>query len=328
MSHEIYTNAVGKASMAYVGDEPWHGLGQKLSPSMPLETWAHEAGLDFYINESPVSFELPDHPGSIASDSKIYGSMPMRKVLYRNDTGAALSVVGSKYRVVQPLEVLEFFRNLTTEHGWQLETAGVLFQGAKYWALAKTGQEVRIMGQDLLQDYVLLATSCDGTLRTVAKRTSVRVVCNNTLSYAAPGEGIRVSHASTFNADAVKSELGLTDSWSAFSDQAIALAERKVSNKEAVQYVVRLFGDVSKPVAEQPAIKTISKVLQLFDGLGRGSDLVSAKSTAFGLVNAVTEYLDYHKGLDQSRRLDSSWFGAGDNLKQEAFNVALELLAA
>lgn len=325
MAHAIYTDAVGKSSMAYVGAEPWHGLGQKLQPGAPLEVWAEEAGLDFYVNESPVSFELPRNS---ADEPRAYSNFPARKVLYRSDTGAPLSVVGSKYRVVQPMDVLEFFRNLTVEYGWMLETAGVLFNGAKYWALARTGQEVRIKGQDLLQDYVLLATACDGTLRTVAKRTSIRVVCNNTLSYATPGEAIRVSHASTFNTNAVQAELGLTKSWSEFSEQAAELASRKVSNKEAVQYVIKLFGDPAKPIAEQPAIRTISKVLQLFDGNARGSDLASAKGTGWGLVQATTEYLDYHKGFDQSRRLDSAWFGTGDSLKQAAFNQALELLAA
>ena len=319
MAHEIAVTADGRNAMAYVGDEPWHGLGQKLSVGAPLETWAHEAGLDFNVNEAAVEFTKAD--SSIAD-------FPARKVLYRSDTGAPLAVVGNKYKVVQPLEVLEFFRNLTVEHGWQLETAGVLFNGAKYWALARTGQEVRIMGQDLLQDYMLLATSCDGTLRTTAKRTSIRVVCNNTLSIAAPGTGVRVSHASVFNAGAVQSELGLTDAWSAFAEHAEALAARKVTNKEAVQYVLQLFGDVTKPVAEQPAIKTISKVLQLFDGNGKGSDFASAKGTAWGLVNASTEYLDWHKGLDQSRRLDHAWFGKGNDLKQQAFNNALALLAA
>lgn len=322
MSHELYIDATGKASMGYVGEEPWHGLGQKLTVGAPLEVWAEEAGLNFVVNEAEVEFN-----GGNDIDMQTF---PGRKVLYRSDTRAPLSVVGSRYRVVQPLEVLEFFRNLTLEHNWQLETAGVLFNGAKYWALARTGQEVRIMGQDLLQGYVLLATACDGTLRTVAKRTSVRVVCNNTLSYATSNSEpeIRVSHASKFSANNVQAELGLTGSWLEFADKASLLAERKVSNKEAVQFVLQLFGDVTKPVYQQPAIQTIAKVLQLFDGNGRGSDLASAKGTAWGLVNACSEYVDWHKGKDQSRRLDNAWFLNGAALKEQAFNNAVALLAA
>ena len=321
MAHELYIDGTGKASMAYVGDAPWHSLGSKLTEGAPLEVWAREAGLNFIVNAADVQFETPD-------GNKVYDS---RRVLYRNDTNAPLAVVGSKYKVVQPMEVLEFFRNLTVEHGWSLETAGVLFNGAKYWALARTGQELRVKGQDLLQDYVLLATACDGTLRTVAKRTSVRVVCNNTLSLATMTDkqlAIKISHASNFDAAAVQAEMGLTDSWAEFSETVEALASRKVTNREAVDFVIGLFGDSSKPVDAQPAIQTIAKVLQLFDGQGRGSELASSKGTAWGLVNATTEYVDWHKGKDQSRRLDNAWFLGGALLKEEAYNNAVVLLAA
>ena len=321
MTHELYIDGTGKASMAYVGDAPWHSLGSRLTPNSPLEVWAEEAGLNFSVNSADVKFDTP--AGQSAFDGK--------RVLYRSDTHTPLAVVGSKYKVVQPIEVLEFFRNLTVEHGWSLETAGVLFNGAKYWALARTGQEVRIMGQDLLQDYVLLATACDGTLRTVAKRTSVRVVCNNTLTLASMTDrqlAIKISHASNFDAAAVQAKMGLVDSWSEFSDNVLALAQRRVSNREAVEFVVGLFGDTTKPLDAQPAIQTIAKVLQLFDGQGRGSELASSKGTAWGLVNATTEYVDWHKGQDQSRRLDNAWFLGGALLKEKAYNNAVALLAA
>lgn len=320
MAHEIFTDADGRASMAYVGAKPWHGLGQELTEDAPLDVWAREAGMDYFIQDTPVQFTAGEQLRNFEG----------RKVLYRNDTGAALSVVSDRYKVVQPLEVLEFFRNLTEQHGWQMETAGVLYQGQKYWALARTGAEVRIMGQDLLKGYVLLATSCDGTLRTLAKRTSIRVVCNNTLTYAtASGEPeICVSHASTFNAQQVQAELGVGDSWAEFTEKANELAKRKVTNQEAVNYVIKMFGDPAMPLEDQTAINTIARVLQLFDGNGKGSDLASARSTAWGLLQATTEYIDHHKGRDQSRRLDNAWFGNGSTFKQQAFNEALTLLAA
>ena len=321
MAHELAVMADGRSAMAYVGETPWHGLGQQLTEGAPLEVWAREAGLDFNVNSADVKYETPSE--LLTFDT--------RRVLYRSDSGAPLAVVGSKYKVVQPMEVLEFFRNLTRDHGWTMETAGVLFNGAKYWALARTGQETRVMGQDLMRDFVMLATACDGTLKTVAKRTAIRVVCNNTLSLATMTDkqlAIKVSHASNFDAQAVQSEMGLISDWSEFSDTVGELAKRRVTNREAVEFVVELFGDSSKPIDAQPAIQTIAKVLQLFDGQGRGSDLASAKGTAWGLVNAATEYVDWHKGKDQSRRLDNAWFLGGAALKEKAYNNAVALLAA
>jgi phage/plasmid-like protein (TIGR03299 family) len=91
--------------------------------------------------------------------------------------------VGSRYNVVQPREVLEFYRDLTEVAGYELETAGVLKAGRKFWAWPALAS-LPLKGKDVVNGYLLLATSCDGTLATVAMPTTVRVVCNNTLTIA------------------------------------------------------------------------------------------------------------------------------------------------
>lgn len=158
--------------MAYVGQTPWHGLGNRLSPRQPLEVWAQQAGMDWQIKESPVHF-MTESLDSLAS----IHSFPEQKVLYRSDNKAALSVVSQRYQAVQPCAVLEFYRDLTEYSGYELETAGVLKGGRKFWALARTGQATALKGNDQVNGYLLLATSCDGTLATTATPTIICVVC-------------------------------------------------------------------------------------------------------------------------------------------------------
>ena len=43
-------------SMAYVGETPWHGLGNELAPKQPIEIWAKQAGMDWRIESSDVSY--------------------------------------------------------------------------------------------------------------------------------------------------------------------------------------------------------------------------------------------------------------------------------
>ncbi|BBI60528.1 hypothetical protein HSBAA_18340 [Vreelandella sulfidaeris] len=90
--------------------------------------------MNWHIEEAPVRFiaEGASHLGSIHS-------FPEQKVLYRSDTKAPLSVVSQRYKVVQPEEILEFYRDLTEYAGYELETAGVLKGGRKFWALARSG---------------------------------------------------------------------------------------------------------------------------------------------------------------------------------------------
>ncbi|NMG31769.1 DUF932 domain-containing protein, partial [Aromatoleum evansii] len=153
--------------IAYVGAEPWHGLGNSLPEKQPLEVWQKAAGMDWTIQETPVRF-MAESAGNLGS----IHSFDEQKVLYRSDTKDALSVVSQRYKVVQPREVLEFYRDLTDVSGFQLETAGVLKGGKKFWALARTGQSTALKGNDQVNGYLLLATSCDGTLATTCMACS------------------------------------------------------------------------------------------------------------------------------------------------------------
>lgn len=178
--------------MAYVGAAPWHSLGNPLFPKQPLEVWQKEAGVDWEIKESEVRFMA----NAIGNLGTIH-SYPDQKVLYRSDTKEALSVVSKRYQVGQPHDVLEFYRDLTEAAGYEMETAGVLKGGRKLWALAKTGQSTTLKGNDVVTGYLVLATSWDGTLATTATPTTVRVVCNNTLTIAVNGasQTIKVRHS-------------------------------------------------------------------------------------------------------------------------------------
>lgn len=312
-------------SMAYVNATPWHGLGNQLSPNRPLKTWLAEAGMNWDIRETEVLYSVSGNDGLHLK------SHMEAKVLFRSDTNAALSVVSPRYKVVQPAEVLEFYRDLVSAGGFELETAGVLKGGRKLWALARTGQETLLKGGDQVKAYLLLATSCDGTLATTAQFTSVRVVCNNTLQLAVGDRAgaVKVPHSTTFDPVAVKRELGLgLSSWDRFMDSIKVLSERKVHKFEAMNFLVDVLGAPALPLNEQPNQKALQVVQGLYEGAGMGSDLASASGTAWGLVNAVTEFVDHHRrSRTQDSRLDSAWFGQGAGIKARALEAALKLAA-
>lgn len=317
------------SSMAYGGETPWHGLGNPLVPKQPIEVWAKQAGMDWQIESADVRYVS----GSAGTNLGSIHAFPEQKVLYRSDTKAPLSVVSSRYQVVQPRDVLEFYRDLTEVGGYELETAGVLKDGKKLWALARTGQSVALKGKDTVNGYLLLATACDGTLATTAQFTSVRVVCNNTLSIALDDSSgaIKVPHRSQFDAQAVKRQLGIAiSSWEGFITRMKALSECKVNDTAAETFFRRVLtypvgSGQLVPATNDSAIKTVRA---LYTGKGMGATLTSASSTAWGLVNAITEFADHHRRArsDDNRR-DSAWFGAGANLKQKAWDEALRLVA-
>jgi phage/plasmid-like protein (TIGR03299 family) len=315
--------------MAYVGATPWHRLGNQLPSKQPIEVWAEKAGMDWTICDTPVRY-LTEQIGSLGAIL----SFDDQKVLYRSDTKAPLSVVSSRYQVVQPKAVLEFYRDLTEVSGFELETAGVLKEGRKFWALARTGKSLALKGNDVVNGYLLLATSCDGSLATTATPTTIRVVCNNTLTIALNGasSAIKVPHSTSFDAQAVKKQLGIAvSSWENFMYRMKTLSERKVKNHEAMNYFLKVLCQTDSQT-DQAAVLTneraLKKVQSLYEGQGHGAELASASGTAWGLLNAVTEFVDHEKrARSQEFRLDSAWFGQGASLKQRALQHALQLAA-
>lgn len=317
-------------SMAWTGQQPWHGLGNQLAPKQPIEIWQKQAGMDWTIESAEVRYVS----GNAGTNLGSIHAFPGQRVLYRSDSKVPLSVVSARYNVVQPREILEFYRDLTEVGGFELETAGVLKDGKKLWALARTGQSVTLKGKDTVNGYLLLATACDGTLATTATFTSIRVVCANTLQIALGDSAgaIKVPHRSQFDAAAVKRQLGITtSSWDSFMARMRALSERKVSDAVAEKFFQHVLtyssGGPNTPM--QATNDRANKVVQsLYAGNGMGATLASASGTAWGLVNAFTEFVDHQRrARSEDHRRDAAWFGAGATLKQRAFDEAMKLIA-
>jgi len=206
--------------------------------------------------------------------------------------------------------------------------------GRKFWALARTGQGTALQDNDRVNGYLLLATSCDGTLATTATPTTVRVVCNNTLAIALDGNthAIKVPHNTRFDPDTVKKQLGIAVSgWDEFMYRMRHLAERKVQWHEALGYFMSVLCDTSPSdnlPGQLPNERALRKVQELYEGRGRGSQLASARGTAWGLLNAVTEFVDHERRARSTEyRMDSAWFGQGAQIKQRALDQAIQLAA-
>ncbi|ENX46126.1 hypothetical protein F886_01566 [Acinetobacter sp. NIPH 542] len=351
MAHQIET-------MAFVGQTPWHGLGNQLPQNQPIEVWARQAGMDWRIESSNVSYMAKNERGQ-----SIILPFEEQRVLYRSDTHAPLSVVSQRYQEVQPKEILEFYRDLTEQSGFELETAGVLKGGRKFWALARTGQSTALKGKDVSNGYILLATACDGTLATTAQFTSIRVVCNNTLAIALRGQNsnagvVKVPHSTKFDAEKIKQQLGISVcAWDEHMYEMKQLSQRKVTQQEAAAYfdavfnannsysstavfqdnIIRLNRNISSS-AFNPALgsdnkaepngRAMSKVMTMFNGHGRGAELASAKDTAYGLLCSITKFVDHERrAISTDHRMDSAWFGAGANIKQRGLEQALKMVA-
>ena len=319
MAHMIdMTN--DRANIAFVGVTPWHGLGQELQQGAPIETWLNEAGLDWTAERSKILFE---------TDGRIVAGKS--EVIYRSDTFTEIGVVSDRYKIVQPKEVLEFYRDLVATQGWTIDVAGSLDGGKRIWALAKTGDGFNVNGTvDRVNSYLLLATSFDGSMATVGKFTSIRTVCQNTLTMSL-NDGqtkIAVPHSANFNQNKVKESLGIYhDVTSQFAESATRLANRKVKDSEAIKFIKDIIvgKDVEVDDLSTRASNIVTSIFSKFKGSGAGSQLSTADGTLWGVVNAITEHNTHNAGHNANNRLRSNWFGQNEKISMTAFEEALEM---
>jgi len=324
MAHELTQRADGKTEFAFTGNRSkiWHGLGSELTEGSDIETWKTESGMDWEIFRSVVSYQSMD--GTHQFDDK--------NVLFRSDTKSPLSIVGKDYSIVQPGQVLEFFRDLTELHGYKLSAAGTLFGGTRFWATAEIGKTFSAVPEDEIKGQLLLVTSCDNSTSTQAKFVSTRTVCNNTLTVALREHSknlVRKTHASEWNPESFKIDLGLVDeSWEKFSTQMKKLTEIEVNDKFVQNYFQMKFFNPSVSVDDQTT-QTYNKIKKFMNLYKNGAGSHFAPDTAYQVLQALTDGFTHgiRAKQDPSRRMWEGSFGNADRIKTLAFNELYAMAA-
>jgi phage/plasmid-like protein (TIGR03299 family) len=322
----------GRENIAFIGERPWHGMGQEMAVGMSIDEWRKQSGVDFKVESSPVQFEVP------AVTELNLQTVANRHVLYRADTRRALGIVGNSFKVVQPSEVMDFFAELCDLNGFSMEVAGSLNGGARVWGLAKVNEGANIVGNDLVRPYVLLATGYDGTLATHAKLTTVRVVCNNTLEMSVGGVGvekmetddattsIRVPHRRKFDGKNARMALGIAaDSFERFIIEMRRLAAREASptfTKALLKTLLPAPAVKDGIAAEIEEQASFQRLLALCTGGAAMPTDPAATGSLWGVLNGITYYVDHERGRDGTR-LNSAWFGDGAALKNKARDLLL-----
>lgn len=369
MAHMIENNMI-----SYTGATPWHGLGVHVDANMTPEEMLVAAGMNWEVELRSLSVSRTVALNNGTGLSRCvwdHKSMERFKGVVRTDTGHVFAVPSERYKPVQNLEIARFFHDWCDAGSAELCVVGALNNGAKVWALAKIKGDYAIGSQsspDKQLSYVMLATSHDGSLRTIAMGTSIYVVCWNTMSAALAQSGLgtkdqrknvfSLSHRARFT-DAMKQRAAQTveliqEQQLNTADMGNAFSDVRLDDRGRVEFIRRLIGGES--VLEQIVNDEQTKLqsgASLIDAiaadqdegkkpeesrLGKalidaivnspGNSLPSRNGTLWGAVNGVTWYADHSRGNTQESTLNGGWFGAGAQLKQEAVKVAYDMSGA
>jgi len=325
MAHEI-DMTTGSAAIAYYGETPWHGLGKKMDGMMTSEEALKAAGLDYTVEMYPAYF----------FDGTQHVQVLGRSIPVRTDTMAGLGGTSDKFKPIQNKDAFSFLDSLSMDGIVRYEVAGALRGGSQVWMLAKLPTSTVISDEDVVNHYLLLSNSHDGMKSCSVGFTTVRVVCANTLSIAAKGlrHEYRIRHTGNIQTklDDAKTVLGLAgQTFVEFSEASKRLSFKQYRNQEQVDAFLNLVLGITKEPSKQQKLGK-ERLKELIE-TGTGADLSTAKGTYWGLVNAVTEFVD-HDRPNQGRskrdedevRVESIAWGTGNALKQKAWNLALAVL--
>ena len=333
MAHEIDQTAVAQGSAMFADAPAWHGLGTVVAGAQTTEDALRIAGLDWEVSKCPLLAELPD--GS-------QRHVPERFATYRTDTMAPLGAVGKAYAVLQNRDA---FRIMDAVVGEQLaiwHTCGSLRSGRTVFALAKLPGHLEVGSRDVLEKYVIVTNSHDGSEAVRIYPTAVRVVCANTHRLAQSqrwaakrsgdviNAGLQIRHVGRVlesAADQTRHLFGIVDRrLQVHAEQAREMQAKSLTTEQVADYFAGL-------VASRVADSQRRIVKELYDLFVRPTNAEGFGANVWTAYNAASEFADHKMRvvgageIRAERRFHSRLWGSGDAFKQTAWESARELAA-
>ena len=279
-------------TMAYTNEVPWHGLGVRLKEAATPAQMLKHAGLDWRVERAPL----------YAGDSK----KPVEgfAALQRSSDGKTLDLVGSRYKPVQNEDVFAFFKDLSTSF--------------------------MLPGGDRVNGYLLVASPHMQGTTLLIKFTTVRVVCQNTLTLAlrSGGSTWRMNHTRSFDTitqSEAKDALGIArEQMSEFETTAKTLKKMKLDRQKIIEVLAMTFQpgvEVKDLMKDSGLLNRKMEVLLDVNEKAPGADA----GTGWGLLNAVTYYADHVASRTPDKRLTNAWLGKTAGQKEEVLEALLEL---
>lgn len=300
-------------TMFSVREVPWHGLGTIVEDAPNSTEALILAGLDWDVVKKPVIVDGNSVPGYVAN--------------VRSSDNSVLGIVSDRYKIVQNKQAFDFTDSLISSGEITYETAGSLKNGKTIWLLANL-PDTTLVG-DEVKTYICFTNSHDGKGAIRAMMTPVRVVCNNTLNCAIKSAKRMWSMKHMGDMESKLAEareaLGLAEKYMKNLDiVATELAVKKMSDSEIETAILNLFPMEDNMTDRQK--NTIDLSRKAFQTCLNMDDLANFKNTAWGFVNAASDFVSHVSPLRNTQSYRSNNWGSimGGH---PVFDKAFELVA-
>jgi phage/plasmid-like protein (TIGR03299 family) len=273
MAHEVET-------MFSARQTPWHGLGTVTEDVLTARDAIVTAGLDWQVEPRALWTATADKKSKLRIEGK--------KAIVRSSDDSVLGLVSDRYQPFQNVEAFEFADSLVDSGEAKYETAGSLRHGKVIFLTMKLPQEVMVAGEDKHELYIVLRTSHDGTKAIQVAVTPIRVVCMNTMTMAMKSAKHKwaMQHTQKLSGKLIEARDTLKLSFK-YVDEFVQLGTKMASTKITDD---RFHDIISDLLPERPRT---DEVLEQIMDLYRTSNTNGYYGTAWGGLNAFTEYFDH-----------------------------------
>ena len=260
---------------------PWNQLGIDVTGAVDVQDALTTADLNWDVVSNPIY----DGFGNVIEG---YSANT------RTSDGEVLGIVGQRYQIVQNNDAFEFTDNLV-QNGVTFEKAGMFHHGKAVWLLAELPQ-TSILG-DTFDPYVVFINSHDGTGAIKVAMTPIRIACSNALNFALKNASRMWSTRHTgdiaYKLEEAKHTLGLANNYMiGLDNQANVLALKKFDSNQ----FERVFDKVFPIDQNKDSARKIRNIMDIKEGMFKAlnaPDIANFKDTAWGAINAVTDYVDH-----------------------------------
>lgn len=318
----------------FAGNTPaWHELGTVVSDAgVTGERALVLAGLDWEVQKEQLQHRGVDVPGKFVTfreHAVAHTNVPGIGHVETPGTIDPFGVVGAGYQPFQNTELFEFGDAIVSAAGGaHYDTAGSLRSGANVWALIAVAQTQLATDEEIAQ-YIAILNSHDGTGALHAIVTNVRIVCQNTWSWALEGAPRKISVRHTGDLKAKVAE----------AQRVLGVAQQRTEMEivEAQALLTQPFGapdfkrmiEVLVPMDEDASDRSISlarsKREQLWTGYKLSDNIDNVRHTKYGALQSIVETNDHvlTRGANAERRLTKVFDGT--DLVNSAHEYLLEV---
>lgn len=321
MAHDLDFTEAGAARMAFIErQDPWHRLGTAVAQD--------DATLDNMMNASQTGFTVTARQ-VIATDAN---GEPLRNAsgewVYVNNSRATvaqefygiddngeevydyrgLATVGTRYVTVNNRTVAERAQSIVAasdgDAAWS--TMGALDEGRRFFGVLELGRLILdVRGtEDVLERYLAILHSHDGTMPVTFLPTNIRVVCANTAALALRGAKRKFTARHTANGMAFTDEearkvlnisADFAEAFTHAADELIRIDADEAFLRKVIAEVWPVDDDASRTIKENANEREVS-ILGLF---GNDRNAGGFGGNGWTAVQSIGEYLDHYRDDDR-----------------------------